>query len=244
MAVPGTGVPAEAAFDAAVSRIAFLRALAPADLARLRAHASIRRIARGGAVWTVDESAQEFVFAIDGHARLMRPCENGREVMVDVSRPGELLCASAASACAPYCCTCTALDDGVTVLALPRGDVLGLLEQNAAAAAAFVREATGREMRLGRRIAELASGSVEQRMCALLLRLADQAGTAVEDGHVRIGLKLSRQDLADLCGTTLESAIRVMSRLSRAGTVGTSPAGFLVRDRAALEALARGRSER
>jgi CRP/FNR family transcriptional regulator len=243
MSEPARGV-AVPAFDDAVARIAFLRALSPADRERLRPYAAVRRIAQGSAIWTLDESAQEFIFAIEGHVKLMRPCENGREVMIDVGQPGELLCASAACAYAPYCCTCTALDRDVVVLALPRRDVLHLLEQNPAAAAAFVREATGREMRLGRRIAELASGLVEQRVCALLLRLGEQAGTPLGGGQTRIALKLSRQDLADLCGTTLESAIRVMTRLSREETVRTTAAGFVIRDTVRLERLARGRSER
>lgn len=199
---------------------------------------------QGRPIWTLDEAAHEFIFAIEGHVKLMRPCESGREVIIDVGKPGELLCASAACAFAPYCCTCTALDRDVIVLALPRRDVLYLLEQNPAAAAAFVREATGREMRLGRRIVELASGQVEQRICALLLRLGDQAGTPLSGGQTRIALKLSRQDLADLCGTTLESAIRAMTRLSREGAVRTTASGFVLRDRLKLEALARGRSER
>jgi CRP/FNR family transcriptional regulator len=237
----GAAVPS---FDQAVAHVAFLRALSPRDRDRLRPYATVRRVPKGGLVWALDETAQEFIFAIDGHVKLMRPSENGREVIIDVGKPGELLCASAACAFAPYCCTCTALDRDVTVLVLPRRDVLHVLEQNPAAAAAFVREATGRDIRLGQRIVELASGQVEQRVSALLLRLADQAGTAVAGGQIRIALKLSRQDLADLCGTTLESAIRVMTRLSREGIVRTTASGFVIRDRRRLESLTRGRSAR
>lgn len=235
------GVPVPS-FDDAFPRVPFLRALSPKDRERLRPYAAVRRIPQGRPVWTLDEAAQEFIFAIEGHVKLMRPCENGREVIIDVGKPGELLCASAACAFAPYCCTCTALDRDVIVLVLPRRDVLHLLEQSPAAAAAFVREATGREMRLGRRIVELASGQVEQRISALLLRLGDQAGIPFDGGQTRIALKLSRQDLADLCGTTLESAIRVMTRLSREGTVRTIASGFVIRDRLKLETLAKGRS--
>ncbi len=239
---PNSGGVSLPSFDDAAARVAFLRALSPADRDRLRPYASVRRITQGAPVWILDETAREFIFAIDGHVKLARPCENGREVMIDIGGPGELICASAACAYAPYCCTCTALDREVVVLVLPRRDVLHVLEQNPTAATAFVREATGREIRLGRRIVELASGQVEQRICALLLRLADQAGTPLEGGQVRIALRLSRQDLADLCGTTLESAIRVMARLSREETVRTTASGFVILDRPRLDGLARGRS--
>lgn len=240
----GAGDASLPSFDAAVACVPFLRALPSKERERLRAYALVRRIPQGQPIWSLDETAHEFIFAISGHVKLMRPCENGREVIIDVGKPGELLCASAACAFAPYCCTCTALDRDVAVLVLPRRDVLHLLEQNPVAASAFVREATGRDIRLGQRIVELASGHVQQRVCALLLRLVEQAGTPLPEGQTRIALKLSRQDLADLCGTTLESAIRIMTRLSREGTVRTTASGFVVRDRLKLEALARGRTDR
>ena len=49
---------------------------------------------------------------------------------------------------------------------------------------------------------------------------------------------LTRQEIADLCGTTIETAIRVMSRWGKDGVVRTERDGFVLLDRAALEALA------
>ncbi len=92
-------------------------------------------------------------------------------------------------------------------------------------------------MRLGGRIGELSSGQVERRVVTLLLRLAEQVGAPRPDGSVWIPLSLSRQDLADLCATTLESAIRCMSKLARQGLVKSVARGFVVPSRSRLEAL-------
>jgi CRP/FNR family transcriptional regulator len=170
----------------------------------------------------------------------MRPCDSGRDVILDVTGPGDLLCAGAVSSFTPACCTAVAVGDGVTAVFLPRRDVLHVVEQSAAAAGAFVRESTNRDLRLGRRIAELASGQVEQRVAAFLLHLADRDGAERDNGRIRIHMHLSRQDLADLCGTTLETAIRTMSRLARDGVVTTAAGGFVIHDRQALERLTRG----
>ena len=51
---------------------------------------------------------------------------------------------------------------------------------------------------------------------------------------------LSRQDLADLTGTTIETCIRIMSRWGKEGTVRTEKEGFVLLDRSALEKLALG----
>jgi CRP/FNR family transcriptional regulator len=50
-------------------------------------------------------------------------------------------------------------------------------------------------------------------------------------------MPLSRQELADLTGTTIETCIRIMSRWSKEGVVTTEREGFVVSDPAALERL-------
>lgn len=230
-------------FDEVVDRVPFLRALGPAELERLRPYAKVRRVREGAAVWALDAELKDFIFVLDGHVKLCRPCETGRDVILDVCAPGDLLCSSAVSNFVPACCACVALDGDVTVVAFPRRDVLHVIEQSPAAAGAFVRVATGRDLRLARRVVELASGQVEQRVATLLLRLADQIGQINDAKQIQIPLRLARQDLADLCGTTLETAIRAMTRLARDGVVRTGAKGPIVVDRRRLESLSRGETQ-
>ena len=64
------------------------------------------------------------------------------------------------------------------------------------------------------RIAELATEEVEQRVAHAVLRLARSAGTPVEGG-LRIDFPITRQDLAEMTGTTLHSVSRIVSGLGR-----------------------------
>jgi CRP/FNR family transcriptional regulator len=66
------------------------------------------------------------------------------------------------------------------------------------------------------------------------LKLADQIGRA-EGGGQFVPMPLSRQELADLTGTTIETAIRLMSRWEKADVLHTQKDGFVVLDRLALE---------
>lgn len=224
-----------------VLAVPFLRALSARDLERLRPYALRRDLARGEAVWASGRPSAEFTFLARGRAKLSRTCDAGREVIVEICSPGGLLCVSAVCSFAPYCCTAVALEDDTAVVELPRRDVLGLLESSPAASQAFLREVTGRELNLVQRIEELSSGHVERRIATLFLRLAEQVGVVRDAGETWLGLRLSRQDLADLTGTTLETAIRVMTRLARQGLVRSTGRGFVVPDRAALERVARRR---
>jgi MoaA/NifB/PqqE/SkfB family radical SAM enzyme len=90
-----------------------------------------------------------------------------------------------------------------------------------------------------RRIPEVAGARVETRFAHLFLKLADRIGRP-RGGAVFIPMVLTRQELADLTGTTIETCIRLMSRWGKEGVIETEKDGFVLADRAALEALTLG----
>jgi CRP/FNR family transcriptional regulator len=83
----------------------------------------------------------------------------------------------------------------------------------------------------------LAVERVERRIARQLLKLAQRLG--VPDGAgLRLDLALSRQDLADMAGTTVETAIRVLSRWRAQGLVADRGGWLVITDPAGLSALA------
>ena len=70
-----------------------------------------------------------------------------------------------------------------------------------------------------------------------VLKLADDMGQKRIEG-IFIPLALSRQEIADMIGTTIETSIRIMSRWGKDNIVRTEKDGFLILDRAALESVA------
>jgi CRP-like cAMP-binding protein len=94
-----------------------------------------------------------------------------------------------------------------------------------------------RLVELTNRLAELTGGRIEPRFARLFLKLATEMGRA-ERGGTFVPLALSRQELADLTGTTIETCIRIMSRWNKDEVVRTEKDGFVVLDASALEHLA------
>jgi CRP-like cAMP-binding protein len=70
-------------------------------------------------------------------------------------------------------------------------------------------------------IRSLAVEKVERRVARVLLRMASASGERLEGGAVRITVPLSRQDIADMAGTVIETAIRTMSKFHKQGFVET-----------------------
>ncbi len=93
-----------------------------------------------------------------------------------------------------------------------------------------------RLMSVNKRIADM-TGSAEARAARLFVTLADRVGVSRGDATF-VPLPLSRQEIADLIATTLETAIRLMSRWQKDEIVITDKSGFLLPDVEALRNLA------
>jgi CRP-like cAMP-binding protein len=87
------------------------------------------------------------------------------------------------------------------------------------------------------RMRELATQRVEQRVALTLLRLLGRAGRATPDGTT-IELPLRRKDIADICGTTLHSASRILTPWERAGWLTTRDQHLTIREVAKIRRLA------
>jgi len=119
----------------------------------------------------------------------------------------------------------------------PREPFFRLLAEHPSLVRGLLSGLTMRLIELTNRLANLSGARVEERVARLFLQKLDELGRPERGGHF-LPLALTRQEIADLAGTTIETAIRVMSRWSKTGIVVTETEGFLVLDRVALEHLA------
>jgi len=85
-------------------------------------------------------------------------------------------------------------------------------------------------------IQELASERVEKRIVNLFLKLADRIGQT-EGSITLIPLTLTRQDIADMVGSTVETTIRILSRFTREGIIETRGKKIIIKDIERLKAL-------
>jgi CRP-like cAMP-binding protein len=108
--------------------------------------------------------------------------------------------------------------EATTTLSLARQDYAQLVQNNPTLAWSLIEELGRRLQSAHETIRSLAVEKVEQRIARLLLRLAAAAGEKRGDAVV-INVRVTRQEIADMVGTTVETAIRVMSKLRRLGLV-------------------------
>ena len=86
------------------------------------------------------------------------------------------------------------------------------------------------------RIQELSTDEVEQRVARAMLRLFEQSGQPVADG-IGIGFPITRQDIAELTGTTLHTVSRLLNDWKQRGIVDCGRKRVVLRSPAALARL-------
>jgi len=212
--------------------------MSDADIDRLLARASLRRLLIGEAVFEQGQKATQFFLLLHGRLKVMQVTSEGQQIIVRVVHPGDLFGFAQALQRDDYPGTPLAAAESL-VLCWPN-EVWGhFVEQNPLMAVNAMRTIGQRLQEAHTRIREMATEEVERRVAHAVLRLMDQAGKREEDG-VRIDFPLTRQDVAEMTGTTLHTVSRIFSAWEGQGIVRGGRQKLLVRDRARLAALAEG----
>jgi CRP-like cAMP-binding protein len=220
-----------------LQEIPIYRRLPPEERQRLAAVSQVRAYSRGETIFAEGNASEVFYTIARGRVKVFKMTPAGKDLILEIFGPGDPLGAVAVYESRPYPASAMALEDTVCLLTR-RQDFFALLERHPSLVRSLLLGLTRRLVELTNRLAELTGGHVEPRFSRLFLKLADQMGTPAPQG-VFIPLPLSRQELADLTGTTVETCIRIMSRWGKEGLVETAKEGFILLDRQALEALSR-----
>jgi CRP-like cAMP-binding protein len=214
----------------------FFRNLSADDLARLAEVAIVRSYAKGELLFAEGDPSDFLYTIVAGRAKVVKMLPSGKEVILEIFGPGDPVGAVVAYEGRPYPATAVAAEATSCIL-VGRGPFFALLESHPSLLRGYLAGMAHRIVELTRRIPEVAGGRVETRFAHLFLKLADRVGRP-RGVETLIPMGLSRQDLADLTGTTVETAIRIMSRWGKEGLVRSDKEGFVLLNREALERLA------
>ncbi|MDE3155411.1 MAG: Crp/Fnr family transcriptional regulator [Acidobacteriota bacterium] len=211
------------------------RRLSLEDREQLAARSRVLTFPRGTTIFTEGSPSDQIFTIASGRVKIFKMTPAGKDVILEIFGPGDPLGAVAAYEGRPFPASAAALEDTVCVV-IPRQAFFALLEERPSLTRGLLLGLTHRLVELTNRLADMSGVRIEPRVARLLLKLADESGRE-ERGGIFIPLALSRQELADMTGTTIETCIRIMSRWGKQEIVRTEKDGFVVLNRAALEDL-------
>lgn len=208
----------------------------PEALERALSLARRTRLARGEVLFRQGAVPQAFHLILSGRIRVGQTTPAGQQVIIRYLGPREIAGCVAVCGGMPYPATAEAVED-TWLLTWTRPRIAELAERHPQIAMAAMRIMGGRMTELQDRLREMQTQRVDLRIAHVLGRLVVQAGRRIPQG-VEIDFALTRQDLAEMAGTTLHTVSRTLSKWEAAGIVAGGRQRVVILKPHALAAIA------
>jgi CRP-like cAMP-binding protein len=195
-----------------------------------------REVAADSFFFHQGEPATLFYVLLQGRARLTQVTAEGHQIIVHYVGPGDGLGIIVALSNMPYPVSAEAVEHCLA-LSWDTEQTLQLMMEHPRLALNGMKLIAHRFADLQDRYRELATERVERRVARALLRLVRQAGKRIEGG-VLIDMPLSRQDLAEMTGTTLYTVSRILSNWEERGLVDGGRERVVLRNAHAVVTIA------
>lgn len=222
--------------DEVLRRTTIFRRLSGEDRQRLAGVATTRTFDKDAPLFSEGDPSDYLYTVVSGRVKVFKTTARGTDIILELFGPGDPVGAVAVYESRAYPASAVALEP-TSCLMIPRRSFFSLLEAHPTMVRGLLTGLTHRLVELTNRLAELSGGRVEARVARFFLKLANDIGQPRSEG-IFIPLALSRQEIADMIGTTIETSIRIMSRWGKENLIRTEKDGFVVLDRPALEAIA------
>ena len=176
-----------------------------------------------------------FHIGCSGRIKLSKADSNGREQIIRIANPGEIIGEEALLDSQPYGLTAECLEACHTAF-IERGDFLAFLETGQTVGARFLLHFCRTLIETQSRLARMGLGDARARLAGTLLDLADRYGRPVKGG-LQVDLDLTRAELAALVGLSPETAMRLLSEFKSDGLLRLDGRQITVVSREKLGAL-------
>lgn len=210
-----------------------MNALSEAERDTLNERSFMAFAERGESIWLAGSSSEFFGVVGTGFMKMTRTTPQGAEVAVELLGPGQCFGLLAALEGRAYPLSAGAVTD-CWYLKVPTRAFLDLYNSNIQLRDQMLRTLAPRLRKAHDMMARMSTGKVEQRIAAVLLILGESYGRTGKLGGVRLNVPLTRQDIAEMAGTTVETCIRVMSKWQKSNIVTTESQVITIRQPDAL----------
>lgn len=190
--------------------------------------AHIFRVRQGRPVFRQGDIARNFYLLVEGRLKVVQVTEEGHQIVVRIVNPGELFGIAKALRRPDYPGTATAVV-GSIALAWSSSLWEEMTARHPTLTMTALHMVAHHMQELHSRIREFSTEDVESRIAHALVRLATQAGRRTTDG-ILIDFPITRQDIAEMIGTTVPTVSRILSSWAERGLVKSGRLRIVVRD--------------
>ncbi len=176
-----------------------------------------RRLKGDTVIFHENDPAAAFYMVKKGRVKIYKLSREGREQILAVLGDGQIFGDVPVFDGGPYPATAATMEESEIFL-FRRDDFHQLLRQHPEIALKVIKVLGQRLRQSMELVRDLAFKQVPHRLAGLLLKLAREQNEEVRDGTI-LDLAMSRQELADMIGTSRETITRELKKMERAGLI-------------------------
>lgn len=216
-----------------LKNIPIFEELAPNDLAAINKVTIERRYKKNMIIFMEGEPGEGFHYIKSGKVKITQMAQDGREHIINILGPGEVFAEVLLFNRGSYPATSVAIEDSVIGI-IKNSDLESVVTENSRIALHIIRVMSKKLIHAQMKIRTLALSDTFSRTAQILVRLTQQYGHPVAGG-VQIAIDMTRQDLANLVGTTRETMSRVLSSMKKDKVIDFAEQQIIILDENRLE---------
>lgn len=218
-----------------IRKINIFNAITPQDAKEITPYLFSKTYKKKETIFAEGDPSEWLYIVKTGKVKITKISQEGKEIILEIIQPLDFFGGIAVVRGFPYPANAVAMED-TELIRISRQNLMRILDR-------FPNLMYCMSTNIGDRIKDshetlknIALEKVESRIASLLLKLCDKAGEKTAEGII-IMMKLTKQDIAEMVGTTVETSIRTMSKLAKSGIVASKGGRIIVRDPDKLRSL-------
>lgn len=217
-----------------VRQLSSLNALNKDELIRIASCKTSFEIKKGTPIFEEGDNVNGIYCVKSGVSKLSKLSANGKDQIVKLIKPGELLGQRSMISDEPANLSAIALED-MEVCFIPKNEVLSLFDTNNKFSMNLMKTICGDLKESDDHMVSVSQKTVKERLAETLIYLQENFG---ENENGSLHIQLSREELAGMVGTATESCIRLLSDFNKLGLIELVGKKIYVKDIAKLKKIA------
>ena len=216
-------------------KIDLFKGLSDAEFKELEPYLSTSLYKKKKTIFSEGEPPEWFYLVLTGKVKITKLSHEGKEIILEVISPTDIFGGVAVIKGFPYPANAVAMEDS-EVLKISRKNLMRLVDRFPNLMYCMALQMGDRMKSSHDSLKNIALERVEARIAALLLKLAGKVGIETGSG-ITIDMRLTKQDVADMVGTTVETSIRTFTKFKKAGLLADKDGKIVILDKDGLEAF-------
>lgn len=218
-----------------LNKIDLFKNLSEEELKELEPYLVMTSFKKKDDIFAEGDPPEWFYIVSKGKVKITKLSHEGKEIILEIISPYDIFGGVAVLRNFPYPANAIAMEDS-EVVKISRKNLMRLVDRFPNLMHCIALKMGDRMKSSYDSLKNIALERVEARIAALLLKLSNKVGAKTADG-VLIDMRLTKQDVADMVGTTVETSIRTFSKFKKQGLVKDTDGKIIIRDPEGLAEL-------